>query len=222
MSYRFSMGFAPASSFAKAMTIAAEAVDELKKKENAQKYINESQYYFPSNKILLSNSEKQSRSVQHLMHEATRHFLYNLFTVNFVYFYKQKLLGVCGECWPDDFKNYFRTFIDFQNSCDQDYERERWKGIRFFIDTYDQCANIPTNELLHLVEIDDEPLESMDPDAIDYYRKSLAYKMIFDELALDDWLYGRSNPRFVRFSLNAINTWEQSFELLGYVPRNNE
>lgn len=55
--------------------------------------------------------------------------------------------------------------------------------------------------------------------ADEYYIRSALYAYIFDTLELNDWLYGRNNDVFERFSINGMDTSELAFDMSLYLNR---
>lgn len=51
---------------------------------------------------------------------------------------------------------------------------------------------------------------------LDYHKRSIAYEKIYDCLHLDDWLYGKSDETFTRFSMNVITSQEMQWKAEQY------
>ena len=56
-------------------------------------------------------------------------WLYEIFNFHFVYWKQYNLLGLSGYNYGENVNNLFKCHICFQNSSDQDYEYDIWKGI---------------------------------------------------------------------------------------------
>lgn len=179
----------------------------LMKKENAIKYIETAKYYFPSirshNKIKLKNKDSLWT-----FPTADEYFLYNLFGLNFVYF-KCGLLGLIGGSYPKEVIKEFDKIVYFQNSCDQDYDYDTWKGISIFDKYVEQSLKCKTSkeltkaykELGSSFEVDDE---SIDNCGLDYWQRSLCYEMIFKKIGVEKWLYDeKDTDDFYSFSISA-------------------
>lgn len=128
----------------------------------------------------------------HFGYVANKNWLYSLFNYRFVFWEKHNLLGLVGIL-PENGPKADGIFY-FQNSCCQNYDFDEYPlNIPFFKNKVEKFEK----------------------------RKGLSdfYKDIFDTLCLDDWLYGRDNPEFERFSFNAIQTSEQLLELSEYTEK---
>lgn len=123
---------------------------------------------------------------------ANEKWLYSLFNYRFVFWEKHHLLGLVGIL-PENGPKAAGSF-SFQDSCNQNYN------------------------------FDEYPLEiPFFKNKVERFKKSRGlsafYKDVFDTLCLNDWLYGKDNPAFERFSFNAIQTNEQLLELSLYADK---
>lgn len=59
-----------------------------------------------------------------------RSWAYRCFTYRYFYLPQHKLLGVFGL--PTQITGLFDCTVEFQNSCDQNYEYEEWNGVPLF------------------------------------------------------------------------------------------
>lgn len=143
--------------------------------------------------------------------EADKNWLYSLFMINFVYWEEKSLLGICG-CIPNVLKNELVT-IYFQNSTDQDYEYEQWKGLSCFQSDIEQIKKMGCHDLIEYYNKNGYHYIEDDLNDLDYHRKSLVYDRIFSSLDLDNWLYGR-NGNYKRFAMNGITSQEILFKML--------
>lgn len=150
------------------------------------------------------------------MAEADRRAIHQFFTLDFVYFHKAKLLALVGYRYPKA-NNFFKKHVGFQNCCDQDYERDAWEGIKFFETIWDECNTMTPEEVLAYENKDciDYTLEKI-VEMLDYHKRSIAYEKIYDCLHLDDWLYGKSDETFTRFSMNVITSQEMQWKAEQY------
>ena len=122
------------------------------------------------------------------------------------------LLGVFGI--PECMQFMFDKTVHFQNSCDQDYPREGWEGVKPFEDIFDrwqrstkqEILNSPFNKYLESSDIENEK-------DLEYYRRSSAYKEIwshFEDTLFDDGdaiyisLYGYYDDYIIAPFLNLI------------------
>lgn len=107
-----------------------------------------------------------------------------LFKYRYFYIPQHELLGVFSL--PNGFDDMFDNVSYFQNSCDQDYEFDEWKGIPIFEQIAEKWKNA-TDEMVkvHYVEKWDE-YDEEDFDC-DYYRRDFAYDDIWR--MFEDYLY---------------------------------
>lgn len=200
MSYGFDMGFAPVESELDAYRKVFAFTKVLGKKENAQAWIDENCYCMEG---------QLSRANERDAYEILSGYLSKIFTVKFVYWPENKLLGISGRDWPDEAQALFPFIVYFQNSTDQDYEYETWDDrIPFFAEKKAAVMALSNKEVLQ-----QEKKWGVD---IDYHRKSLLYRKIVDELELMGWLYGSEGNKFTRLTLNAIETSEMMMYLEMY------
>lgn len=102
----------------------------------------------------------------------------SIFTYRFFYKPEYNLLGVFSI--PDSVKDLFDLTCYFQNSCDQDYDFDEWKGISIFEEIAEKWQNSSDEYVKeHYIEkyfaFDDE-----DDFDCDYHRRSFAYDEIWD------------------------------------------
>jgi hypothetical protein len=100
--------------------------------------------------------------------------LNSLFKYRYFYLPQHELLGVLSL--PDGFDDMFDNVSYFQNSCDQDYEFDEWKGIPIFEQIAEKWKNATDEEVYKTFEYPDEYEEPID---YDYYRRSNAYDEIW-------------------------------------------
>ena len=102
------------------------------------------------------------------------------------YFYNEELnlLGVYGV--SDALKGLFDVTVQFQNSCDQNYDRKGWEGVKFFEDTYDRLMLYSNEEIVKKYEEKNgigswkNDLDDCDEiEMLDYCRKSMCYEEIW-------------------------------------------
>lgn len=110
----------------------------------------------------------------------------------FRYFYlpEHNLLGIFGV--PDSVKEIFDNTIYFQNSTDQDYDFDDWKGVPWFEEIAVKWKNCSLDELVQTyngIYGDDSDYHHMtnaeylsnEEESI-YYRKSFCYKDIWSSI----------------------------------------
>lgn len=124
-----------------------------------------------------------------IVREINRSWVHNsLFKYRYFYIPQHELLGVFSL--PDGFDDMFDNVSYFQNSCDQDYEFDEWKGVPIFEQIAEKWKNTTDENIRkHYIEryysIDDD--EDFD---CDYYRKSFTYDEIWK--MFEDYLYNDS------------------------------
>ena len=214
MSYGFDMGFAQANSLQEAMAIALEYTQSQMTEKNIRKTIRDNRYYIPSVRTgYIADEENKNRRADVLADTADRYWLEALFTFRFLYWEEHKLLGIimmppesASERWP--------LSVYFQNSCDQDYPFFEWKegNIPFFANAAAKAENYTAEEIRAKFdyEIEDENLE--------YYRRNTCYNDIFEELALESWLYNHcTDVPFVTFALQGIQNEAERYRYLQWL-----
>lgn len=207
MSYGFNMVFAQVepNNLGKAMAYAHDFVKD--SMANAEKMLNGSKYFVPSIRYNTHYSNDSSKAAWNM---ADDNWLYRLFSFNFVYWNDIGLLGCC-IAEENNNKDFFPLSVYFQNSCDQNYDFDEWSGgeIPYFMKKIDAAKNATLEDVKPFFDWDDDDMLSLPND---YVQKSYLYKLIFKELHLNDWLYGRPGS-FERFTLNGIETSEQFSDL---------
>lgn len=211
MSYGFGMYFLPVKSFENALIKAQEFITVCgSNDENIKSLLESERYYFPSSKTY-PKTEKEKNIAKY----ADDFFVEYVTSLRFVYFKNAKLLALVGNSYPEADK-FFKGDVYFQNSCDQDYEKKEWAGIKYFTKIFDKCSKMSASKLLKVLndKYDFKAYELEDiENSIDYYKRSAAYEVIYSTLALDDWLWGKENNNFIRFTFNLITTQEKMWEM---------
>ena len=214
MSYSFDMYFTSAETELIAYQKAINFTKSLQKRENAWPLIDE---YLDN---FLSTTTPDYDSI--LFHRMLTGWLNMLFSVKFVYWPHEKLLGIGGDfrCIDKNFENLHHVY--FQNSCNQDYDYQEWPNeIPFFANEKDDILWLSEETLLS--EVPDDEKSDMDKEAqasyAEFLRRLRLYRQIFQDLDLNAWLYGDDSTTFFRFSTNAIETDEQRMKLSLYVQK---
>lgn len=99
MSYGFSMAFTPCNSFERALMIGAQCSDLLRKPENTKHLINDNLIFLPS---LRYHDDVNPFS--------DGNWLHRFFTMRFVYWDSQKILGLVIDN-PESFRLFLRSTI---------------------------------------------------------------------------------------------------------------
>lgn len=197
MSYGFEMMFKQCVSKEEAFNIALSTTNEYF--NQAKKVIQENIYYFPS-------IQRGGNSEYKL---ADEWFLVKLFSLNFVWWEDKKLLGLSND--SNLLKPFFDTSFYFQNSTDQDYALSEWdETICVFKKMKTKVQKATEDELFEIgKEYNDWfTLEDIQED-VEYYRKTLLYDIIYNELRLNSWLYDKEDKEFEQFTLCGINSMEK-------------
>ena len=106
----------------------------------------------------------------------------SVFAYRYFYMTEHKLLAVFGV--PKCLQGLFDLTECFQNSCDQDYPFEEWKGVPIFEQIAEKWKNATDGEVYKTFEYPDEHEDETD---YDYYRRSRAYDEIWG--MFEDYLY---------------------------------
>lgn len=145
--------------------------------------------YMPSvrNRHLLKNATEWEKD--ELDHAWMRN---SVFSYRFFYIHEHDLLGVFGT--PDAVHDIFDTTVYFQNSCDQDYEFDTWKGIPIFEEIAEKWKNATDEETRKHYH---EKYDEYDDDDFDhdYYRKTFAYDEIWG--MCEKYLYKESEVVYI-------------------------
>lgn len=176
--------------------------------ENSYEIMSTNLYYCPTVKV----AKDKIPYVEYMSKykENDRNWLYRLFSIRILYWKDKNLMGIQGEL-PKKTKEKLKTFY-FQNSTDQDYDYEEWKGIQYFENIVNEVKSYKENDLKVLTSFE---FNDFNDAAIEYCKKSLIYKKIYEDLELDEWLYHayEHNGDFELFSINPIVSYEQSIQL---------
>lgn len=110
------------------------------------------------------------------IYEATKDWARkSIFHHRFFYNSEIQLLGVYGV--HKSLEGLFDCTQYFQNSTDQDYEFDEWKGVKCFEEIAEKWRTMPSEDVLSACNRDEEDInEATD---LDYYRKSGAYEEIW-------------------------------------------
>ncbi len=121
-----------------------------------------------------------------IANELNRNWAYRTFTFRYFYLPEYNLLGVFGVY--DCLRHLFDCTVEFQNSCDRDYEYDTWKGIPLFKEIAEKWKYAPceTVEEQYNKESGDNFREEYcgyAPEALvekyDYWKRTFAYDEIW-------------------------------------------
>lgn len=103
----------------------------------------------------------------------------SIFTYRYFYLPAHSLLGVFSV--PDAGQSIFDASIFFQNSTDQDYEFEEWKGVPAFEAIADKWKNASDETVKkHYEETCGDEWDADENCDLDYYRRTFAYDDVWD------------------------------------------
>lgn len=178
-------------------------------KKAATEILMNNKFYIPS----IANNYDETSNKEYRRNKWSvidRHWLYSLFTIQYIYWTDKKLLGIVGEL-PKSIKSALTT-IEFQNSSDQDYEYDNWFGIKYFEKIVININHASAAQIACLMN--DRTIYTGDEIAgdLEYSRKTAVYKIIYESLELDNWLWNKKG-NFKLFSMQAINGREEQYEL---------
>lgn len=120
-------------------------------------------------------------------------WLERMLMYKFIYFPERHLIA-CVTTKEPFLEDLFENFTFFQNSCDQDYNYDTWKGIKQFEEVVDKVQPIPYTEegkqqLIELLRSHHPYWNSSDLEeccknleSFEYWKRSAVYSIIFDPL----------------------------------------
>ena len=159
--------------------------------------------YCPHLRNTLKVPEELSAVSDNAVRES-KHWAKNIFQYKYYYDTGKQLLCLFGV--PNCMRDLFDATVHFQNSCDQDYEREVWEGVEAFEQVFDKWASKSKENIeeMYLSEYgiefrtefrgyDEGELER----EYDYCRRAFAYKEIW--ASVSPYLYGDEDA--IYFSL---------------------
>lgn len=214
MSYRFTMFFTKCKKeqmFDHCIKIVERYI------EHAEEYMKENAFFMPYNRYSLEGKSYERRFITAC--------LYDLFNFQFVYWEKYELLGFnhFNGVMSEYIHDLCPKCIHFQNSTDQNYAYDIWSGIDMFEEIAEQSKTMSAKEIIehsqgYYTASDEEEIA----ESIEYYRKAITYRMIYNHLYLDEWINGRPHESFYRFAINGIHSQERMFDLLKLLPPKDE
>ena len=138
---------------------------------------------------------------------ADQNWLYNLFTINSVYWPERNLLGIIGNLPTQAMK--IVTPIHFQSSSNRDYNYEIWNVIEYFETTVKNIREMDSKSVYDGLNPSKHEWYSKEEleENLEHYKKILIYDTIFRELQLFRWLDNEPG-NFQVFSMEAITCQE--------------
>lgn len=145
-----------------------------------------------ANFIYLPSKRTEYRKVDaYFQEQANRNWMRsNVFTFRYFYLPELELLGMFSI--PDEVENLFDASIYFQNSCDQNYDWDTWKGVEEFEVIAYKWQNLSNEAVFRHYRIHDDDSGDDEESTFDYdyYRKTCCYDEIWG--LIDKFLYQES------------------------------
>ena len=176
--------------------------------------------YLPDNYMEITREKKQ---------EARNWAINCVFMYRYFYNKEFKLLGVYGV--SNCLRDMFDTTVHFQNSCDQNYDRTDWEGVKLFENMYDAWMNYPKEYIRNKYDLRNgdgawEKAHGNDEGRwLDYYRKDMCYEEIWrlfehtlynHEYSMYFAVFGphdiSETSQFVKLCYDKYKEWEKEFE----------
>jgi hypothetical protein len=134
-----------------------------------------------------------------------KHLLQPLLIFKAMYYPQYNLLGLCFYDSQNIIDKYFDGLIEFQNSCDQDYEYDTWNILgEYFINKTNEFKDMPLEKVLELnkhLSIEEDGMDYL-LKTLDYHRRSTMYDFVWDTLDLYDWLYYKESKSNIFMPIN--------------------
>lgn len=205
MSYAFDLNFIHCKDEGEAFGIARKATEALW--NGIDDFLEDERFYIPA----LRNGD--------IPGDVDRFWLDRSMKMRFAFWPEYELLALLGAGWPQTIKRLFKKTVCFQNSCDQDYSFNTWKGICQIFDNIvnlyensDRLAAISMIEEIPSGIVTDEILREYEDTDDEYLTRSAVYKAVYDTLDLDRWLWGKDSKHFIRFTMSPLDTSEREFD----------
>lgn len=202
MSYYCNITLVRATSELDAFHKAQEVMRFLKTESGCRWYVKENLYYIARD--IRGFCKKERPSVSDCYTLMQRHF-----NITFVYYPELKLLGCTNPAFPKVFPKAKTLY--FQNSCDQNYDREDWKNIKALNAIYDKWTTCSREDIIATGHWELE--EIVNDEDLDYCRKTLAYYAIEELLGIQSYLYGKDDDAYIRFCMTPLDSQEAVFDI---------
>ena len=118
--------------------------------------------------------------------EASKAWVQDVFKYRYFYNKENGVLGVYGI--PKPVQHMFDATVYFQNSCDQNYDKETWEGLDWFENTYNKIMSMSNDEFdeyyeaKHGCRFADHFGSRYLPAEYEYYMKSEVYDEIWSKI----------------------------------------
>lgn len=205
MSYGFDLNFVNCKDLPDAFNRALQTTEACY--AHLKELLDREYVFIPSVRYCLSGDHKKANEL----------WLTRLLEMNFVWWPEYKLLGLVGGGWPNAVLHMFTKCVYFQDSSDQNYDFDTWEGLKEpFREIVDTCEHGKLCDVASYMLFNRHSPETYAFEYYagmeKYYRKSAAYNGIFETLHLDNWLYGKDDDAFVRFTLTPLNSQERQLD----------
>lgn len=190
MSYSFGMFFKQIGDAPQALRFISQVTKVLYK--NGAEHIKNNKWSIPS-----LDHEKS-------MPQADGWFLYGLFTLKFVYWEKEQLIGLSGYKFPEEVEKMFDAHVCFQNSTDQDYPYKDWSNkITAFEEEKKIAKALSAKDVYEKFQIDKRDRNN---EMAAYLKRSTLYKNIVKRLELEAYINGRDGESHMVIQTCAIHS----------------
>ena len=205
MSYYARIYFKQAESMEEAIKILNNFIKDYSSVDNMKKVVEENRYYLYRD--IYNAGVKIDMTEPYKYITILKHLFQPFLVFKAMYYPQYNLLGLCFYDSQNIIDKYFDGLIEFQNSCDQDYDFNTWDCLgEFFINKTNEFKTLPLEDLL---QRDKDLLDDYNEDKdyflkkLDYNRRSAMYDFVWDTLDLDDWLWNKvsSNNTFIPINL---------------------
>lgn len=213
MSYYANIYFKKVSSFEEGVKTLNDYIEEFNNIENMKKVIDNNMEYLQwrFKKCGINLDEICKKCLKQMYYTFNQTFynigiliLQSLLTFNAKYYPDFNLLTLCIEDSTNIINKYFDGNIEFQNSCDQDYDYETWNILGdYFINKAKEYEKMPIEKLINIFGyLDEEDREQR----LDYFRKVAMYDFVYNTLDLDKWIYNfkQKEGKFISLNFNSL------------------
>lgn len=204
MSYFASIYFKKVNNMEEAINVLNSFIKEYSSIDNMKQVVEDNRFYLYRDIYNLDLKLTKKEPWKYLT--VLRHLFQPLLVFKGMYYPKYNLVGLCFYDPHNIVDKYFDGKIEFQNSCDQDYEYETWNILGdFFINKAEYFKTMPLEELL---KTNDYFLDDYNYDKeyflkmLDYHRRSSMYDFVWKELDLDSWLWTKESKTGLFIPLN--------------------
>lgn len=202
MSYYARIYFKKVESMEEAISTLNNFIKDYSSIDNMKKVVEDNRYYLYRD--INNIGFKLSEDVWWESIPLLRGLFQQLLIFKAMYFPQYKLLGLCFYN-DSTIHKHFDNFIEFQNSCDQDYEYETWDILgEYFINKANEFKDMPLEKVLELNKHLSIEVDGMDYllKTLDYHRRSAMYDFVWKTLDLDDWLYTKVSKNNIFIPIN--------------------